>query len=84
MPIGHPGIGILVNFHIENVRTQQEKKTKHWSEHGDSLIDWLTNFAGRDGDQIEQLPLEDSLPRQLALVDGTAETEDSQAPDENE
>ena len=81
LALGHPGIGILVNFHIENVRYHQERGAKHWSEHGDSFIDWLTNFAGRDGDQIEQLPLEDSLPRQLALMDNMADAEDSQLPE---
>ena len=81
LALDYPGIGILANFHLEHVRFHQEQGAKHWSEHGDSFIDWLNNFAGRDGDQIEQLPLEDSLPRQLALMDNMADVEDSQPPE---
>ena len=81
LAIGYPSLGLLVTFHNQWVKAHQENNQKHWKEHGDSYLEWLSNLNnGTQGDvQVVQAIQDSRVGTDVpALEDGQVDEEDSQ------
>ena len=67
LAVRYPSLGMLANFHIENVKANQAKGHKYWTEHGDGYIEWLGTLNQHPEDS--QLPLAETRAIQPALMD---------------
>ena len=77
LALGYPSIGLLVNFHLENVKANQRKGGTYWTEHGDSFIEWLGNLNAQEDIQVAQVANRGTPPEPRALEDGRVEDPDS-------
>ena len=77
LALGYPSMGMLVSFHMENVKANQQKGMKHWTEHGDSFCEWLGNLNCEDDIQAQQAGIHAILSSQPALMDGVVDDPDS-------
>ena len=75
LALGYPSIGLLVNFHIDHVKSNKEKGGTYWNQHGDSYMEWLGTLDVQEARQVDQDGTQVIPPP--ALMDGKAEDGDS-------
>ncbi len=77
----YPSLGLLVNFHVENVKASQMNKGRFWTDQGDSYLEWLATILRRDGSSNASEVTEVMNSCQPALMDGKVDEGESQPKD---
>ena len=88
LALGYPSLGLLVNFHYDYVKANQQNGSKHWREHGDSYLEWLATLNRQEdssavhaGTPIQGQPALMDIQGPAALMDGPVDDGESQPKD---